>query len=179
MIEDLFRVCEAAETMDATNREESAPPKGVTTATKGEARDLLSLETLSSAPAHRKCGADNIAALIPKIVAPPVAEFEKLIHDLEEAKKYLQSEGDTNSEGDGSLSPIDLRRPRSRCGLSRRLSASGGNQAIPCNNRQPHPWHAFPAQALLDLAVHLPGGQPQPHRSPANIHEDRSFAVIE
>ena len=37
--------------MDATNREESAPPKGVTTATKGEARDLLSLETLSSAPA--------------------------------------------------------------------------------------------------------------------------------
>ena len=95
MIEDLFRVCEAAETMDATNREEFAPPKGVTTATKGEARDLLSLETLSSAPAAiEDCSADNIAALIPKIVAPPVAEFEKLIHDLEEAKKYLQSEGD-------------------------------------------------------------------------------------
>jgi hypothetical protein len=81
--------------MDAKSREESARAVSATATIEGEARDLVGLETLSSAPAAAEdCGADNIAALIPKITAPPVAEFEKLMRDLEEAKKYLQSEGE-------------------------------------------------------------------------------------
>jgi len=39
-------------------------------------------------------GAGHIAPLIAKIAAPSIAEFEKLIGELQEAKAYLQSEGE-------------------------------------------------------------------------------------
>jgi hypothetical protein len=69
-----------------------------TTDVEGIIRDLVRVEaSLPGMPPGEtevQPGSDQIAPLIAKIVAPSIAEFEKLIGELQEAKAYLQSEGE-------------------------------------------------------------------------------------
>jgi len=86
-------------TMNVAKPEKSIQ-SAVATATdvEGAIRDLLRVEASSpgSPPGETAVqpGAGHIAPLIAKIVAPSIAEFEKLIGELQEAKAYLQSEGE-------------------------------------------------------------------------------------
>jgi hypothetical protein len=82
-------------TMDVTKPEKSTQ---ATTDVEGEIRDLVRAEALSpSTPPDVKgaeLSSDNIVSLIQKVVAPSIAEFERLIGELQEARTYLQSEGE-------------------------------------------------------------------------------------
>jgi hypothetical protein len=81
--------------MDVTKPEKSTQ---ATTDVEGEIRDLVRAEALSpSTPPDVKgaeLSSDNIVSLIQKVVAPSIAEFERLIGELQEARTYLQSEGE-------------------------------------------------------------------------------------
>ena len=82
--------------MDATKPEKSTQEVEATTV-EGEIRDLVRAEELSQSKPPSEIGAeprDKIVPLIQKIVAPSIAEFEKLIGELQEARTYLQSEGE-------------------------------------------------------------------------------------
>ena len=83
--------------MDATKPEKSTQGVEATTV-DGEIRDLVRAEALapSATPSETvaELGSDNIAPLIQKVVAPSIAEFEKLIGELQEARTYQQSEGE-------------------------------------------------------------------------------------
>jgi hypothetical protein len=85
-------------TMDVTKPEKSTQAVVAMTKVEGEIRDLLRAEPLSQSTPPDETGAelssDNIAPLIQKVVAPSIAEFEKLIGKLQEARTYLQSEGE-------------------------------------------------------------------------------------
>ena len=48
----------------------------------------------------------DIAPLIQKVGATSIAEIEKLIGELQQAKHFLQTEGGANSARDGSLYKI-------------------------------------------------------------------------
>jgi hypothetical protein len=66
-------------------------------AVEGEIRDLIRAQELSESKPPGEIGVelqDNIVPLIQKIVAPSIAEFDKLIGELQEARTYLQSEGE-------------------------------------------------------------------------------------
>src|SRR5713226_5337395 len=86
-----------ATTMDATKPEKSTQEVEATTV-EGEIRDLVRTE--ASAPSGTPSetiadlGSVNIAPLIQKVVDPSIAEFAKLIGELQEARTYLQSEGE-------------------------------------------------------------------------------------
>ena len=61
------------------------------TAIEGEARDLSQAE----APLQFKTEIEEeIAPLIQKVGASSIAEIENLMHELQEAKNFLQSEGE-------------------------------------------------------------------------------------
>jgi hypothetical protein len=84
-------------TMNATKLEKSTQAVVAMTDVEGEIRDLIRAEELSQSKPPGEIGAelrDNIVPLIQKIVAPSIAEFEKLIGELQEARTYLQSEGE-------------------------------------------------------------------------------------
>src|ERR1700730_10445585 len=82
---------------DATTPEKSTQG-GEATAVEEEIRDRIRTEALSPSgtPSETvaELGNDNIAPLVQKVVAPSIAEFEKLIGELQEARTYLQSEGE-------------------------------------------------------------------------------------
>jgi hypothetical protein len=87
-------------TMEVTKPEEAAPAMAAMTDVEADIRDLVRAEALSASRPAAKAQepgsdtADNIAPLIGKVVASPIAEFEKLISELQEARTYLQSEGE-------------------------------------------------------------------------------------
>ena len=86
-------------TMNVAKPEKSTQSAlATTTDVEGIIRDLFRVEASSppSPPGETgvQPGSDQIAPLIAKIVAPSIAEFEKLIGELQEAKAYLQSEGE-------------------------------------------------------------------------------------
>jgi hypothetical protein len=84
--------------MDVTKPEKSTQAVVATTDVEGKIRDLVRAEALSPSTPPDETGAelssDNIAPLIQKLVAPSIAEFERLIGELQEARIYLQSEGE-------------------------------------------------------------------------------------
>jgi len=81
--------------MDVTKPEESGQAIEATTAVEGEIRDLVPTDALSGSSVKTgELGNDNIAPLIQKVVAPPIAELEKRIGELQDARTYLQSEGE-------------------------------------------------------------------------------------
>ena len=84
--------------MNAMILEKSTQAVKVTTEVEGESRDLARAEVLSPSKAPRETGAepgtDSIVPLIQKIMVPSIAEFERLIGELQEARTYLQSEGE-------------------------------------------------------------------------------------
>jgi len=80
--------------MNVTKPEKSAQ---ATADVEGEIRDLVRAEELSQSKPPGEIGAeprDKIVPLIQKIVAPSIAEFERMIAELQEARTYLRSEGD-------------------------------------------------------------------------------------
>ena len=83
--------------MDVTKPEKSTQAVEATTV-EGEIRDLVRAEALSPSWPPSETGAElgsgNIAPLIQKVVAPSIAEFEKLIGELQVARTHLQSEGE-------------------------------------------------------------------------------------
>jgi hypothetical protein len=86
-------------TMNVAKPEKSTQSAlATTTDVEGIIRDLVRVEaSLPGSPSGEtgaQPGSDQIAPLIAKIVAPSIAEFEKLIGELQEAKAYLQSEGE-------------------------------------------------------------------------------------
>jgi hypothetical protein len=86
-------------TMNVAKPEKSTQSAlATTTDVEGIIRDLVRVEASSPPSPPGETGmqprSDQIAPLIAKIVAPSVAEFEKLIGELQEAKAYLQSEGE-------------------------------------------------------------------------------------
>jgi hypothetical protein len=84
-------------TMEVTKPEAAAPAMAAMTDVEADIRDLVRSEALSagrSAAGAQEPGSDDIAPLVGKVVASPVAEFEKLISELQEARTYLQSEGE-------------------------------------------------------------------------------------
>jgi hypothetical protein len=85
-------------TMNVPKLDKSTQTVAAMTEVEGEIRDLVRTEALapSGTPSEAvaELGNDNIAPLIQKVVAPSIAEFEKLIGELQEARTYLQSEGE-------------------------------------------------------------------------------------
>jgi hypothetical protein len=84
-------------TMDATKPQEAAQAMAATTDVEADIRDLVRAEALSAGRSGAKAeepGSDNIAPVIQKVMASPIAEFEKLISELQDARSYLQSEGE-------------------------------------------------------------------------------------
>ncbi len=86
-------------TMNVAKPEKSTQSAlATTTDVEGIIRDLVRVEaSLPGSPPGEtgvQPGGEQIAPLIAKIVAPSIAEFEKLIGELQEAKAYLQSEGE-------------------------------------------------------------------------------------
>jgi hypothetical protein len=80
--------------MNVTKPEKSAQ---ATADVEGEIRDLVRAEELSQSKPPSEIGAeprDKIVPLIQKIVAPSIAEFERLIAELQEARTYLRSESE-------------------------------------------------------------------------------------
>jgi hypothetical protein len=86
------------ETMNAMILDKSTQAVAATTEVEGEIRNLVRAQVLSPSKAPgetgAESGADSIVPLIQKIIAPSIAEFEKLIGELQEARNYLQSEGE-------------------------------------------------------------------------------------
>jgi hypothetical protein len=84
--------------MTVTQSEKSIQSVAATTAVEEEIRDLVRTEAFSpgTLPGETEAepGSDTLMPLIQKIVAPSVAELERLIGQLEEARTYLQSEGE-------------------------------------------------------------------------------------
>jgi hypothetical protein len=84
--------------MNATKLEKSTQAVAAMTKVEGVIRDLVRTEGLSPSKATGETGAEpgtgSILPLIQKIIAPSVAEFENLIGELQEARTYLQSEGE-------------------------------------------------------------------------------------
>jgi hypothetical protein len=81
--------------MDATNREQSTQADSAETVAEAGARELVRAQTPARAPVGlEEPDLESVMPLIHKVVAPPLAEFDKLMGDLEEAKKYLQAEGE-------------------------------------------------------------------------------------
>jgi hypothetical protein len=84
--------------MNATKLEKSTQAVAAMTKVEGEIRDLVRTELLSPSKAPGETGAEpgtgSILPLIQKIIVPSVAEFGKLIGELQEARTYLQSEGE-------------------------------------------------------------------------------------
>ena len=84
--------------MTVTQSEKSIQSVAATTAVEAEIRDLVCTEALSAGTLPGEAGAepgsDTLMPLIQKIVAPSVAELERLIGELQEARTYLQSEGE-------------------------------------------------------------------------------------
>jgi hypothetical protein len=86
-------------TMSVTQSEKSVPSAAATTAgVEAEIRDLARTEGLPAGALSGESGADPgsdaLMPLIAKIVAPSVAELERLIGQLQEARAYLQAEGE-------------------------------------------------------------------------------------
>ena len=104
--------------MNVTKPEKSAQ---ATADVEGEIRDLVRAEELSQSKPPSEIGAeprDKIVPLIQKIVAPSIAEFERLIAELQEARTYLRSESERISSNSAETSRTAL--PASRCSMSRR-----------------------------------------------------------
>lgn len=90
--------------MNATDSEQATLVVAAITEVAEDIRDLVPAEGPfdvdgSSAPeppadARPDPGGDRFASLIQKIAATPIGELEKLIGELEEAKTYLQAEGE-------------------------------------------------------------------------------------
>jgi hypothetical protein len=81
-------------TTDVTKPEDSTQVELATTAVDGEIRDLVQLLPRSAPVTTGELGSENIAPLIAKVVAPSIAEVEKLIVELQQARTYLQSESE-------------------------------------------------------------------------------------
>jgi hypothetical protein len=75
-------------TMNAMILEKSTQAVAATTEVEGEIRSKAPGET------GAEPGTDSIVPLIQKIIVPSIAEFEKLISELQEARTYLQSKGE-------------------------------------------------------------------------------------
>jgi hypothetical protein len=90
--------------MNAIESEEVTLAVAVVTEVAEDIRDLALAEepfpaekALPSEPpgsAEPRLGGDRFASLIQKIAATPLVELDKLIGELEEAKTYLQTEGE-------------------------------------------------------------------------------------
>jgi hypothetical protein len=84
--------------MDTTNAEKSTLGVAATTDVEGEICALVRAEALSpsklTGETVGELGSGKIVPLIPKIAATSLAELERLIGELLEARTYLQSEGE-------------------------------------------------------------------------------------
>jgi hypothetical protein len=93
-----YRMDSRENTMSATKADMFALGAAATTDIEGEIRGLVQSEALSlSKPPAEPWGelsSDNIVPLIPKIAAPSIAELDSVIGELQEARTYLQSEGE-------------------------------------------------------------------------------------
>jgi hypothetical protein len=87
LVKDGISIAEGVDVMKI----EMSTPQAVTanTAIEGEIRDLVHAERLSATETDAE-----IAPLVRKVGASSIAEIEKLMGELQEAKNYLQSEGE-------------------------------------------------------------------------------------
>jgi hypothetical protein len=79
-------------TMDAVKPEKPAQVVTEITAVEGKTvgEEASSMPPLGTG----ELGSDRLAPLLQKVVAPPIAECERLIGQLQEARTYLHSEGE-------------------------------------------------------------------------------------